>query len=226
VTVVTESVASLVSNVLTETAFDVPEPQALGWLSRAQRKMCARTGAYRKRITLATTVAEKGSYAVPPEVSEILQVDVEGTLYGFVRRYDASVQAPVFIWEGATMGWHGAGRDDDEEGNPELMLYPVPSEGGSLIEIWAVCVPPALSSTDDTTLKIPPDFYDALVSGAIATGYLRVEGRADLAAPHASIFNEACTELRKQVNRRFRGAGPTFIRLQGQGPPLIAGGIW
>ena len=64
-------------------------------------------------------------------------------------------------------------------------------------------------------LRVPPEFYDALIDGAIATGLTRVESRADLAVPFEEKFAAACEELLVEVNKRYRGSGPATIRVQG-----------
>jgi hypothetical protein len=53
------------------------------------------------------------------------------------------------------------------------------------------------------------------VSGAIATGLQRQEYRPDLAQAFEQDYENACEEWRRQVRRRYRGAGPTAIRIQG-----------
>lgn len=64
-------------------------------------------------------------------------------------------------------------------------------------------------------LRTPPEYDDALVAGAIATGLERLEGRADLAGTGEQKFAAACQELKGEVNRRFRRPGGAEIRVGG-----------
>lgn len=42
-----------------------------------------------------------------------------------------------------------------------------------------------------------------------------MESRADLAQTFEQTFSDACEELRRQVERKYRGSGPQQIRVQG-----------
>jgi hypothetical protein len=42
-----------------------------------------------------------------------------------------------------------------------------------------------------------------------------VENRPDLAQAHEQDYEAACEEFRRQIARRYRGSGPTPIRIQG-----------
>lgn len=64
-------------------------------------------------------------------------------------------------------------------------------------------------------LKTPPEFNDALIAGAVATGLARLEARPDLAQEGNSVFAAACQELEAQVNKRYRGSGAATIRVRG-----------
>lgn len=213
-----DTVSQLVARVLTEGSFDTDEPTVLGWLTVRQRLMCARSSCFRRTLELGPTVNEKQNYPVPAEVVEILEVLVAGYPYESGRHRDLSAGKRGYI------RLHGEGglavRDDDESGAEQLALYPAPKQGsapepGSTLQVLAVCRPPDLLTSDNTTLKIPGEYVDALVAGAIATGLLRLEKRQDLAAPHDAQFESACAELERQVNERYRQSGPTQIRVAG-----------
>lgn len=212
-----DTVASLVANVLTEGNFDATEPQVLQWLTRRQRTMCSRTRVYRKKLSIGPTVAEQQAYTVPKEVVEIREVLVNGITYGTGRHSDLAQGAQGYLWlDGLYLDGGGIStREDDSTGTTKLALYPTPTEAGLEVTLIAVCLPPDLVVGEDSTIKVPGDFLDALVAGAIATGLTRIESRPDLAQPFETIFSAACTELETQVNRRFRGAGPAQIRVVG-----------
>lgn len=213
-----DTVASLVANVLTEGNFDATEPQILQWLTRRQRQMCARSRCFRKRLSIGPTVSEQQDYTVPTGVVEIREVLVNGVTYGTARHSDLAQGAQGYLWLGGIYQAIGGGvatRDDDATGATKLALFPVPTEAGLEVSLIAVCLPPDLVVGEDTTIKVPGDFLDALVAGAIATGLTRIESRPDLASTFESIFSNGCLELEKQVNRRFRGQGPAQIRVAG-----------
>lgn len=212
-----DTVASLVANVLAEGNFDATEAQALQWLSRRQRQMCARSRCYRKKLSIGPTVSEQQDYAVPAEVVEIREVLVNGLTYGTGRHVDLAQGAQGWLWLDG-LAWNGGGiamRDDDAEGTRKIALFPTPTEAGLEVVLIAVCLPPDLAVGQDTTIKVPLDFMDALVAGAIATGLRRIESRPDLAVPFETEFTNGCSELMMQTNRRFRGAGAAQIRVQG-----------
>src|SRR5215472_12709027 len=81
--------------------------------------------------------------------------------------------------------------------------------------MWETPLEEAFVGTGLPALKIPPEFTDGLIDGAIATGLSRIEHRDDIASPHEQRFGQSCTELLAQVNRRYRGSGPALIRVQG-----------
>lgn len=213
-----DSVSQLVGEVLEEGQFDASGAQALRWLTIRQRLMCRRSKWWRKSLSVGPTVEGEATYPVPGEVVEILMVEVDGKVYGHLRHQDPSEGALGWIWLGGTGGI--AGREDTGAGEQQLRIFPTPLAGGPLepgkpISVYAVCRPPDLSETDNTTLVIPGEYMDALVAGAIATGMVRTEDRPDLAASYEQTFTAACQELTQQSNRRFRGVGPAQIRVVG-----------
>lgn len=212
------TVAELVQQVLEDGQFDATSAQALRWLNVRHKQMCARARNYRKALNLGPTVAGQDVYSIPAAVVEILQVTVGSYVYGAARHTDFAEGATGYLWLGGIGGI--AGRDDTASGEPVLKLFPIPTSGavpeaGAALTVLAAVTPPELAEGDDTTLKIPAEYTDALVAGAIATGLRRMEHRADLATTHEQIFTEGCTELLRATNRRFRGSGPALIRVQG-----------
>ena len=208
-----DTVAQLVEQVLSEGELDAAKSQALRWLTVRQRQMCRRSRWLRKTITLGAVTGGVGTYTVPAEVVEILEVRLGGVVYGHARHVDPAEGAQGYVWLGGAGGI--AGREDTSAGAQVLRLYPTPTASGAVLEIYAVCRPPDLAEGSDSTLVIPGEYCDALVAGAIATAYLRLENRPDLASPHETVFNDGCGELTQQSNRRFRGTGPAQIRVAG-----------
>lgn len=205
-----ERVPALVAAVLAEGGFDVPSSTALTWLTAAHRLIVKRSSCYRRRISLGTTVAAQSAYPLPAEVVEVREVLVAGVPYGTGQHSDiaASAQSWLFI-----QGLGGVTADDSSaSGESELALVPAPIEGGASIEIYAVCRAPALSESDDSTLKIPPEYDEALMWGAIGRGLAGIEHRGDLAAEALARFQAGSTELRAEIRRRYR---PRSARVQG-----------
>lgn len=215
--------SGLVAKILRQGIFDTDEPTALDWLDQRHKLMCMRTKCFRRKIQLATVANQQG-YPVPAEVQEIREVLVQstestgglGVPYGAGRHSDLADGALHYLWLGGTYMRTGGGifvRDESNAGEDLVALYPTPTEAGRQITIHAVCRPATLELT--TRLRTPPEFDDALVAGAIATGLLRLEAREDLAAPNETIYGSGCSELQEQVNDRFRPTGAVSIRVRG-----------
>lgn len=212
-----EIVQGLVDDVLDETFDESQRERALRWLTRRHSQMCARSGCFRKALSLGNTAAGVSDYPLEQQVIEILEVTVGGYVYGQARHEDIANSTLGRLWLSGGVGGV-ATRTDSAAGAESISLIPAPTAGtapepGSAISVLAVCYPPALQLNDDTTLKIPQDYYEALIAGAKATGLLNVEHRGDQAGPHEQIFAAACKELEGHVNRKYHGTGPTMIRL-------------
>ena len=211
------TVGELVTNVLTEASFDVTEAQALQWLSRRHELMVVRSECFRQKIQIGPTVSEQNQYAVPSRVVKIRELQINKIPYGTGKHRDIPENALGYIWLDGIYVAAGGGlevRDYDESGNSLVTIIPTPMEAGQEITLYAVCRPEPLV-VGQAGLRIPPEFYDALVAGAVATGLTRVESRSDLATPLEAQFNAACLELLRQTRERFRGSGPAHIRVQG-----------
>lgn len=197
-----ERVPALIAAVLTEADFDVAEPTALRWLDAQHRLMVKRSKCFRRRLspTPAVTEAARSAYSVPEEVIELIEVLVGGVPYGQGRHSDIAVSAQGWL---LISGMGGVVVEDESSaGGYELALVPAPIEGGATIELYAVCRAGALLATDDMTLKVPPEYDEALIAGAISIGLARDEGRPELAASYRAEFEGGCTELRQEVARR------------------------
>jgi 8-oxo-dGTP pyrophosphatase MutT (NUDIX family) len=207
-------VAELVQDVLVDGGFDTTEARVLRWLNVRHRQMVARAKCFRRTLELGPTVENQRDYAVPPEVVELTELVVAGNVYGEGRHADLALGAAGRLWISGNGGI--STREDDASGSPKIALYPTPTASGEPITAQAVCLPPDLSVTDDTTLKVPANFQDSLVEGAIATGLARLENQPALAQPRLDAFEAACRELEQETAVRLRGtAAPVQIRIAG-----------
>jgi hypothetical protein len=211
-----ETVAQLVTAIVDEASFDVTSSQALVWLNRSWRTMLGRARAYRKTVSLGTTVANDATYDAPAGIVELYSVEVAGVPYGRARREDV-------YWD--TQGrlvWTGPGEtglfypDATAAAVSSITLIPAPTTAGQAMTGLAATYPPDLTSdaTGDTLLVAYADNrYEGLIAGAMAIGYRR-EGNAGLRADAKTEFDQETEELRRDVKRRYRGPGPTQIRVE------------
>lgn len=207
-----DTVATLIAEVREEGQFDATEAQALNWLNRRHRFMVAGARSFRRRVPTGFTVAGVQDVLVPAGIVEVYDVWVNGEHRVRIPRQDAqaaqngtlSYSGPSFYAEAADAG-----------GVEYLLLLPAPTANGQPVEIYAAMFPPDLQASDSASaLKVDLDLYDALVSGAISTGLLRLEQRQDLAAPHEQAFVNGVEMLKRRVQRRYR-PGPKQIRIAG-----------
>lgn len=208
------TVQSLIDTVRSEAQFDVTDAQALTWLDRRHKSMVVRARALRKTTTVAGgTVANQRDYALPTDIVEVLEVNVNGLPYGQATHTDLSYGAQGWVVLSGVGGVVAS--EESTTGGPEIALYPTPTTAGLVILVRGVFRPGTLTVGDDTTIIVPDEYQDAMISGAIATGLKRQEYRPDLAQGFEQEFEAACEEYRRRVSRRYRGAGPATIRIQG-----------
>lgn len=204
------TVQQCLDDIRTEAGFDVDEPTALRWLDRRQKRMCARTRCYRKTLAVGDTVAGTAFYALAGVV-ELYSLELGGVPYTKARRPD------VYGYSQGALVWVGTGgfilADADADAVNGVTLIPTPDSSGTAITAFAAVVPPDAEIGQD--IVIDDDLADDLVAGAIATGFLRKEERPDLAEAYETRFDAACQELELRTKRRFRGPGPSQIRVVG-----------
>lgn len=206
------TVQGLIDSVKSEAQFDVTDAQALTWLDRRHKTMVIRAKALRKTASL-TTVANQRDYVLPTDLIEILEVDVDGTPYGRATHTDLSYGAQGWVQLTGIGGVVAS--EEDASGGPEIALYPTPTQSSLAVLVRYVARPATLTVGVDSTLFVPDEQQDALISGAIATGLKRQEYRPDLAQVFEQEFDAACDEYRRRISRRYRGGGPAVIRIQG-----------
>jgi hypothetical protein len=204
-----ETARQLVQDILTEGSFDASEAQALRWLDRRHKRMVARSRCYRGSHSV-TWPSGAGAlvpfFTLPTDVTEVISLTVDGVMWMAGRPGDRSATVTdggVFVPVASSQGQFGGYR---------LELNPVP-EPGQFVQAEVVRMPPGL--TIDGVLQVDADFFDDLVAGALATALARPnEARPDLARAYEQQFADGCEELRRRVNRRYRGAGPARIRVE------------
>lgn len=207
-----ETVAGLIAAVKSEASFDVSDAAALAWLNRRHKAMVVEAKALRYTATL-TTVAGQRDYALPGDLVEIEEVTVGGMPYGRGSHADLTRGAQGYLILSGPGGVVTS--EETASGAPEVALFPTPTTGGDTILVRALWAPADLSTSDDATLLVPARFVDGLLAGAIATGLKRQEYRPDLAAAFEQDYQSAVEQWRRQVARRYRGSGPTLIRVIG-----------
>jgi hypothetical protein len=208
-----ETVQQLVDDVVNEGSFDVTPAQALRWLNRRHRVMVVESRSSRRTVSIGPTVAGQRDYALPVELVQIYEVLVGGTTYTNGRHQDLSLGANGFLvldGEGGIVS-----PEETSTGAAEIALYPTPEKDGDTLEVRGAFLPADLSTSDDSTLRVPGDFADALVAGAIATGLRRIEGRPDLAQSFEQEFADGVARLKTQTMKRYRGPGVVQIRVAG-----------
>lgn len=209
-----DTVQGLVDNVLTEGRFDATPAQALNWINRKWRLMVSEARAYRKVVSVGTTSAGVSFYPFSP--IEAYSFEVAGVPYGKALRRD------VYENLQGRLIWTGDGglivSDADDTGARGITLIPTPSEDGLAVTSFAAVMPADLTlDTDGDALLaavLEGDFHDELVAGALGTAMKRFEGeRVAEADSYDAEFLRGVDRLRLRTRRRFRGAGPTQIRL-------------
>lgn len=209
-----DTVAILISDVKTEGGFDATDDQVLRWLNRRWRLMVSEARAFRRVVAVGNTVAGTAFYAFNP--IEAYSFEVGGKPYGKAMRRD------IYPAAQDRLIWTGDGglivASASSAGVPGIELIPVPS-AVEAITSFAAMVPADLTNdaAGNTLLAdvLAGDFHDALVAGALATGLGRLERRKDEARDFEAEFRDGVERLRLRVRRRFRGPGPSQIRVAG-----------
>lgn len=206
------TVQDLVDDILNEGAFDVTSAQALRWLDRRHKSMCARARVYRKTTDFGPTVIGQQEYGLGAGLIEALDVTVDGAPYTRARHTDIAQNAGGWL---TLSGMGGVFADSaSSAGVQQLVLIPAPTEAGLAVSVYGVFLPATLELDNAPGLLIDEDLVEGLLAGVFATGLSRPqEARLDLAQSYEAQFSAACEEQRRRVGRRLKGAGPSQIRL-------------
>jgi hypothetical protein len=209
-----ELVSQLVTDILTEGSFDATTTQALRWLNRRHRQMCAIAECFRKSAVVAGgTVANQAAYSRPTDLVRAYSVTVDGVTYEGAQHDDiAGIANGTLLVSGPGLLFT---ETVDAAGVEQLTLSPTPSSSGDVIEVYGAYRPPALLIDNSVPLRIDDEAEEGLLAGVYATALSRPsEARFDLATPHEQVFQAAAEALRLRTKRRLRPRGPVQIRLQ------------
>ena len=208
-----ETVSGILSDLQTEAQVDATTAQLLRDLNRRWSTMLSDAKAYRKQITVGTTVAGTGFYAVT--AIELYSLAVAGVPYDRAKRRDAYEYAQGRLW-----WWPSelglAYPDANSSAAKGVTLLPTPDTSGLSITGFAAVAPPDLTNdaSGDTllTANLETDLMGPLTSGVMADRYRR-DHRWDLVPSAEADFSMGVEKLRRRTARRFRNAGPTQIRV-------------
>lgn len=231
-------VIRLLSQVKDEGTFDVTDAVALNWLSRRHQTMCVRSRCYRQMrngvvpaggLPDGLLVLESWQGADIPHqgsIVEFMGLSVDGVPWGRVDfdTFQKAVAGYAQLVGGGGIWTHVLGQDepggDPDYAGDAIRMYPVP-DGEFTLSMYQAMRPADWDVTSSfgpstiSQIRVPQEFEDDLVAGAIATGLARVEQRPDLAAPFERQFDARCEELRRLTIRKYRGSGPSTIRVVG-----------
>lgn len=209
-----ELVSDLVTEVIAQGAFDASSADVLKWLNRRHKEMVNAARAYRKTLTVGTTVAGTSAYAVPAGVVEITDIEVAGLPWGKGRLTDIAAGTQGWLWIDSLGGL--IVQSASSSGATQIVLVPAPATGGDAITAPnAAVTPPDLLIDNSVPLLIDDDLIEGLLAGVFATGLNRPnEARPDLAGTQLGLFEQAKADYARRVTRRLRGAGPSRIRME------------
>lgn len=205
--------AELVADVK-DGAGDITDATALRYLNRRQRSMCARSGWYRKTVSLGPTVVAQTDYLVADTIDVVYTLTVDGVPYTKKSHHDVDELRVGWSTKVGLGGFFAESEDDT--GAKKVRLYPAPSQAGLTIEVWAAVAPPTLAVTPTPVGPVvPEDLTDALVEGATATWIARKDEDMGPADRYEARFDNACSELARRAKRRFRPGGVAQARVLG-----------
>lgn len=206
----------MVTAVLTQGGFDstssaTSQAVALSWLEARYQEMCAESGYTQAIRELGPTVVDQDEYALPESVTRVVGLRV-GTSRPWtpVKLDDLwALSAGTARLEGGMIGAFAETWSEEtaDAGTEKVKLYPAPTEAA--LDVLAICVvsPPALSLSANTAPRVPTDFHEYIVDGAIAMGLRRDDSREDEAAPYEARFKDAIGRLGMRRRKRV-GRGP------------------
>ena len=208
----------MVTAVLTQGGFDntssaTSQAVALSWLDARYQEMCAESGYTQAMRDLGPTVVDQAEYALEDSITRVIGLQV-GTSRPWtpVKLEDLwALGAGTARLEGGMIGafaqtWSEASTSEGE-GIEKVRLYPVPTEAGLDVSVLCIVAPPALSLSTNEAPRVPGDFHEFIVDGAIAMGLRRDDSREDEAAPYEARFKDAIGRLGMRRRKRV-GRGP------------------
>lgn len=212
-----EAVSAVVSEILAQGSFDLTSTEALRILNRRHKEMNRRARINRNSVaaTYSGATGSSGVYRSTAALVELLQIQVgNSTDWSHTRRADVGAMIEgtlVLSGPGGVFVEFGVGLPD----LTAWLLYPDPG-AAAVVTIYGVYEPSDLLINDTVPFVCDPDMVEGLMAGVFATALARPgEARPDLAAQQEQIFQAACDEQKRIVDRRYRGRGPATIRLHG-----------
>lgn len=200
--------SALVSRLRGMTA--VTESEAKARINQAYRQMVADAEAIKSRITFGPTVVGQADYEIDPRVIAIRTLRVGGYAYDRQAIDDLDDLVANDAWvRGAYRGFFAP--NFSAGANPEVTIYPVPTADGVTMTARASLLPDDMIE-DGEYPKLPADFHEDLVDGAMATVLRRDDERLGDSQALEARFKERIRELHGRLNRRV-GGGPARVKL-------------
>lgn len=201
---------TLVSRLQAQSAISSAEAQAR--INQAYRRMAAESYAIREKVAIGDTVVGTSVYDIPADVVQIISLRVNGLRYerksseeiddlaeseAYVVGYPARFYSPEFT----------------SSGTSQVYIWPSPT---TVVPITARAAVLPADMTDTTEggeyPKLPIDFHEDLVDGALATVLLRDDERLSDSFALEDRFQQRIAELRGRVTSRV-GGGVARIKL-------------
>lgn len=189
--------------------FDNTDAEILGWIDERQKEMVAFARARRDLVSLGNTVVDQQSYSADATIVELLEMTVGGRTYTRGRHADISSAAQ----DGLV--WVGSGifiPQIDASSVEQFALLPVPTSVEAIVAYAAIR---GAAAALGSALVIPDEFVRFLRYGAIATGWELNAEDGNTADRYEAKFEDGKERYRRWIVRRFRGSGPTQIRVAG-----------
>lgn len=190
---------------------DTDATEALRRLNQAHEKMVGGSGWLRATLVMGPTVAGTAFYALPVRVVEALFFSVGGVPCGKARHPD------VYGYSRDTLLWVGPNTllvaDGDANGVAGVTMIPTPTSALA-VSVYGKVLPAAALALGAAPVT-PTDMDEALENYAIALCRERDDARMDAGSAGRGLFDVEVERLRRRAAKRFRGNGPSQIRVVG-----------
>ena len=190
---------------------DADPGQVGGWLNERHQTMCVRANWSKALAVIGETVIGESRYALPETLTEIHELRVGSSPFkrtGTQSLWDLQGNR---VYASGSGGFYSP--IFSVSGDPQLELYPAPSEEGLTIEALAT-VRPAVMNEAHQSPVVPVDFHRPIVEGAMADALALLDENLAAADRYEARYDIAVEELRRRQNRRF-GGGPHFAQIEG-----------
>lgn len=193
--------------------FDVPLATAQSYVNEAYKSFVADSEWLTEYMAFGTTVAGQKDYPIPGTVATIEDLKVGGAEYIRGGEWDV----PDLQTGQATLpvGIAGAyAQSSSATGGDQVTLYPTPASNGLAITAKVVLIPGDLNTGD--TPVVPADLHGAILNGAIAIAYSRVDELAYMSQYFDGQYQAGIQKARGRKIRRVSGHGPRRARVAGR----------